>query len=131
MPIFSHSEKHFHYMLIKSISIETMLCMYCVTYRVGIIIFLRHFITPIATVCSFRDEIFTIKNFEEDFPVTRDIDILLVNVILQEHCAWVFPCLLPESKPTQAPTQDNLYSVWVQLLCHMTPVSQATEKVSC
>lgn len=56
---------------------------------------------------------FTVKNFKEDFPVAGDIDVFLVHVKLEKHRAWVFPCLLPESKPTRAPTQDSLDSVWV------------------
>lgn len=43
--------------------------------------------------------VFTFKDFQEHLPVTGDVDVLLIDVIIQKHRAWVLPGLLPESKP--------------------------------
>lgn len=47
---------------------------------------------------------FTIKNFQEHFPVGGYADVFFVDVVVQKHGARVLPCLFPETDP-EANTQ--------------------------
>lgn len=42
----------------------------------------------------------TVKNFQEDLPVGGNADVLLIDVVIQKHSAWILPSLFPKTNPT-------------------------------
>lgn len=42
---------------------------------------------------------FTIKNFQEHFPVGGYADVFLIDMVVQKHSARVLPRLFPEPHP--------------------------------
>lgn len=41
----------------------------------------------------------TTEKFQENLPVGRDADVFFIDVVVQEHGAWVLPCLFSETNP--------------------------------
>lgn len=70
----------------------------------------------------------TIEDLQEDLPVGGDVDVFLIDVVVQKHCTWILPCLLPETEPehTHTHTQKGLSTGTVYQLF----VTHSFEKVT-
>ena len=61
--------------------------------------------------------VLTVEDLQKDLPVGGDVDVFLVDMVVQEHCSWVLPRLLPESEPghthrhTHTKTHKQMYTV--------------------
>lgn len=53
---------------------------------------------------------FTIKHFQEHFPVGGYADVLFIDMVVQKHGARVLPCLFPETHPKANRSRRTIFS---------------------